>query len=341
MTLVSCLSLVSAVGYSPQAAAAALRAGFSTFDDLVYRSFSGSNVVGAMVGEVQPDTRGRDRLAGLAALAMDAIPEPYVNTLPWNEMPVFVCAPETDRPGPRLLDAVLDLPLSDQSSLSLRHARFVEAGSAAAFVAIQEAGELLADPRVPACLVLSIDSLIDARVLAWLEGRYRLKTADSPDGVIPGEAACVAVVSRQPVTPSAVGVLGLGFAHETATIMNDEPFLGHGLAAAVRAALYQAGVEMHEVDFRISDVAGESYAFEELVLAQTRVMRKVRPCDPLWHPADCIGDCGAAAGLIQLAWAEQAFARGYAPGPVGALHGSSTYGTRAAAIVTRPEASLR
>ena len=78
-----------------------------------------------------------------------------------------------------------------------------------------------------------------------------------------------------------------------------------------------------------------SYAFEELVLAQMRNMRQTRPEQPVWHAADCIGDTGAAAGLIQFAWAEQAFRRGYAPGELAALHGSSmASGGRAAAIVS-------
>ena len=92
---------------------------------------------------------------------------------------------------------------------------------------------------------------------------------------------------------------------------------------------------MHEVAFRLSDVAGESYAFEELVLAQVRNMRKTRPEQPVWHAADCIGDTGATAGLIQFAWAEQAFHRGYASGELAALHGSSmAFSGRAAAVVS-------
>jgi 3-oxoacyl-[acyl-carrier-protein] synthase-1 len=133
-----------------------------------------------------------------------------------------------------------------------------------------------------------------------------------------------------------VALLGEGLGTEPATVMNDEPLRAEGLTAALRTALREARLGMHEVAFRLSDVAGESYAFEELTLAQSRVMREVRSSQPLWHPAEGLGDCGAAAGLIQVAWAEQAFARNYAPGPVAALHASSAWGDRAAAIVADP-----
>jgi len=120
-------------------------------------------------------------------------------------------------------------------------------------------------------------------------------------------------------------------------VFNEEPFRAEAMKSAVGDALRESGLAMHDVDFRLSDVAGESYAFEELALAQTRLMRKVRPSQPLWHAADCIGDCGAAAGLVQFAWAAQAFHRRYAPGPVAALHAASALGPRAAAVVASRE----
>src|SRR5262249_39102597 len=155
-------------------------------------------------------------------------------------------------------------------------------------------------------------------------------------GVIPGEAACLAVVSKEPRSDEHVSVLGVGVATEPATVFNEEPFRADGMTAALHGALQEAGLALHDVDFRLSDVAGESYAFEELVLAQTRLMRQVRPTQPLWHAADCMGDCGAAAGLIQLAWAAHAFHRGYAPGPVASVHAASAFGQRAAAVVASP-----
>jgi 3-oxoacyl-[acyl-carrier-protein] synthase-1 len=141
------------------------------------------------------------------------------------------------------------------------------------------------------------------------------------------------LVSNQAMTPSSLGIRGLGFAVEEATVLNDEPLLGKGMAAAVEHALSEAALAMHEVDFRLSDVAGESYAFEELALAQSRLTRQTRESQDLWHPADTVGDCGATSGLIQVAWAEQAFARGYAPGSVALAHGSAASGARAAAVV--------
>lgn len=196
----------------------------------------------------------------------------------------------------------------------------------------------LTDSDLPACLILAADRLIDARVLHWLDSSQRLKSSEHADGVIPGEAACLAVVTREPLPDEPVAsVHGIGEAIESATVLNEEPFRAEAMKTALGSALRESGLAMHDVDFRVSDVAGESYAFEELSLTQTRLMRKVRPSQPLWHVADCIGDCGAAAGLVQFAWAAQAFHRRYAPGPVAALHATSAFGQRAAAVVAARE----
>lgn len=332
--ILSSLSTISSLGFSPYGTAAALRAGIARFGELIYNDKTGSSVIGSMISGVPAEIRGRDRLKALMTLAFKAVPRGLAKTLAWSRMPMIVCLPEEARPGPRLHESWVRECLPDGDRYAPARITFVEGGPAGAFAAIEQARRLLASTDAPGCLILAVDSLIDARVLAWLEREQRLKTSQQSDGIIPGEAACLTIAVRRPVIPTGVVVLGLGVAHEEATVLNERPFLGQGMAEALCAALNEARIEMHDVDFRISDVGGESYYFEEVVLAQTRLMRRTRTSQPLWHPADCLGDCGAAAGLLQFVWTEQAFARGYAPGTIAALHGSSAFGARAAAIVT-------
>jgi 3-oxoacyl-[acyl-carrier-protein] synthase-1 len=333
MLYLSCASLVCPVGYSAASAAAAMRAGISVFSDLDYRDAEGEAIVGAAVEALSPDLRGRDRMIALGQLALDNIEEALVQRLRWDRMPLILCSRESERPGARLAGLITKLRFPSEVATASRRTAHVAGGAASAVQAISMARSLLAEPGTDACLILGVDSLIDARVLSWLDRSHRLKTSARTDGLIPGEAACLLVVSREPIAEVPVCVHGIGIAIEAATVFNEEPFRAEGMKTALQGALQETGIAMHDVDFRLSDVAGESYAFEELVLAQARVMRKVRSSQPLWHPADSVGDCGAAAGLIQFAWAAQAFHRRYAPGPVAALHASSPFGLRAAAIV--------
>lgn len=162
----------------------------------------------------------------------------------------------------------------------------------------------------------------------------RLKRPGVSDGIIPGECGSVALVTSVAMTPTAIAVRGLGFAEESATAVNDEPLSGKGMAAAAKQALDEAETAMHEVSFRLSDVSAEAYGFEELAMAQSRLMLQPRRCQDVWCPAGFIGDCGAALGIVQLAWAEQAFARDYAPGDLALAHGSAVGGARAAAVIS-------
>ena len=50
----------------------------------------------------------------------------------------------------------------------------------------------------------------------------------------------------------------------------------------------------------------------------------------IWHPAECIGEAGAATGFACLAAIRAAHAKGYAPGPRALLHLANDSGARAA-----------
>jgi 3-oxoacyl-[acyl-carrier-protein] synthase I len=332
---ISCLSLACPVGFTPESAAAAMRAGIAGFTDLPYADNAGEPIVGAIVPGLSNELRGTARLVELLALAFEYVQPRLPSGLAWPELPLFLCTREPARPGAKINRIVAEVEARQQIKIRRDGSRHVASGPVGAFEALAHARKLLAEGQKPACLVAAVDTLVDARALHWLDQAQRLKTEAQSDGVIPGEAACVALVSSQPITPSWLVVSGLGFAVEEATVLNEEPLLGKGMAAAVKDALSEVDLAMQEVDFRLSDVAGESYAFEELALAQSRLTRQTRETQDLWHPADTVGDCGAASGLIQFAWAEQAFARGYAPGPVALAHGSAASGARAAAVVRR------
>jgi 3-oxoacyl-[acyl-carrier-protein] synthase-1 len=210
-------------------------------------------------------------------------------------------------------------------------------GHTSGFRAVQNARQLCRDGKAHACVICGVDSYINASSLLWLDQLWRLKTAENSDGVIPGEAAAAVLLEQQMTAQSIfkVKVIGLGFAHESAHILSEDPLLGLGLAEAVRTALAEAECQMHEIDFRLSDVTGESYGFKEQALILGRLMRVRREEFPLWHCADVIGDTGAAAGVCHLVRAAKAFAKGYAPGDRAAAFASNLSGERAAVILQR------
>jgi 3-oxoacyl-[acyl-carrier-protein] synthase I len=183
-------------------------------------------------------------------------------------------------------------------------------------------------------LVCGVDSYINASSLLWLDQHQRLKTDENSDGVIPGEGAAAVLVTKRPSpnTSMAVNISGLGFAKETATVFNEEPLLGFGLAEATKGALREAGLQLHEADFRISDVTGESYGFREQALSLSRVMRSRKEEFPIWHSSDSTGDIGAASGMSQLVIYWHSARKDYSPGKKAVCYTSAVQGVRAVAI---------
>jgi 3-oxoacyl-[acyl-carrier-protein] synthase I len=145
------------------------------------------------------------------------------------------------------------------------------------------------------------------------------------------------LVSSRPGSGPQLYCTGLGFSQEQATILSDVPLRGDGLAAAIKEALADAGCAMHDLDFRITDTTGEHYYFKEAALALSRVLRQRKETFDIWHPTDCVGETGAAVGVVALAVARAACRKGYAIGPNILLHLGNDAGQRAAAILQYAE----
>jgi 3-oxoacyl-[acyl-carrier-protein] synthase-1 len=199
--------------------------------------------------------------------------------------------------------------------------------------ALYAADRLIHDEKHLSCAIVGVDGYLNAATLAAFESKSRLLTSQNSNGFIPGEAAAAVLIG--PPRPDEVGLmcLGLGGGHEAATVESDEPLRADGMVQAFKAALANAGLAMANVDYRLTDLNGEQYGFKEAALAMTRVLRDRKELFEIWHPADCIGETGAAAGPSMLAVSLAAARKGYAPGAGVLCHFSADDGERAAMVM--------
>ncbi|PRP95386.1 3-oxoacyl-(acyl carrier protein) synthase [Enhygromyxa salina] len=342
---VAAIGMTCPVGYLAATACAAMRCQLNRRRELTYHDRTGEPIVGsAMHDWFEVGTARSERIAVLAARAIEdalrGLGERGETDRALERHPLILALASTlgDRERAALTQRVCAL-LEARLGVRVdpRRVGVIADDAAGAYRGLAWAAELFASAQAEACIVCAADSLISARELLRLERAQRLVCALDSDGLIPGEAAaCVVVQPRRdrPLGPARGQVLGLGFAREASSLTNDVPLRADGLVAATRAALDQAGRELHEVDLRMSDLTGESFFFKEQTLLLTRVMTTPRPELPLWACATTLGHTGAAAGMCNLVWAHAANARGYAPGPLVFACAGSDDGLRGALVLS-------
>jgi 3-oxoacyl-[acyl-carrier-protein] synthase-1 len=324
--------LVTSVGLSAPASCAAIRAKLTNPVETRFIDSDGEWIVGHEVPLARP-WRGRAKLARMAALAAKECLADVAHPL-WDDIPLLLCVAEQERPG-RLagLDDLLFADIQD-----LLGARFspdslvVAHGRVAALVALAQAQRLIGTEGVPNVLVVAVDSLLNWPTLSVYEGRHRLLTATNSNGFMPGEGAGGLLLGRPAGTEDPV-CIGVGFGVEEAHIGSDEPLRADGLSLAIEAGLAQAQCAMHDIDYRITDLSGEQYYFKEATLALARTLRRRKESFDIWHPAECIGEAGAVAGLAAFAVADAASRGGYAPGASVLVHAANDAGQRASAVL--------
>jgi 3-oxoacyl-[acyl-carrier-protein] synthase-1 len=326
--------MVTAVGLNAPSSCAAIRCAIDNFSETRFMDTGGEWIIGSQVPLEQP-WRGLPKLLHMAAPAIRECLA-HVGNVKAEMIPLLLCVAEHERPG--RLTGVDDRLFTDiEAELGVRfHTRsgVIARGRVAGALALAEARRLIYEERLPLCLIAGTDSYLIGATLAAYEKNDRLLTSNNSNGFIPGEAGAAVLVGppRQTTAPELL-CLGLGQAREKATIDSEEPLRADGMVEAFRAAFAEAGRTIDDLDFRLTDSNGEQYWFKEAALAMTRTLRVRKELFEIWHPADCIGETGAAIGPCALGVALAAARKRYAPGPGVLCHFGSDHGERVALVL--------
>lgn len=215
-----------------------------------------------------------------------------------------------------------------------------QSGHSSMFAALREAASQLRAQKVTRCLLLGVDSYLSEDRLEMLDQGYRLKSDRAVDGFIPGEAAVALTVElhdprRPPDAPPWAQLGEPGLAREIETMASEKASTGRGLGEALSAALAARPADEAQ-RWVLCDLNGESYRAFEWGVVQSRMAGRFGELFTLAHPAESVGDVGAATGGVLIACAARAFARGYAPASRALAFTSSEQGLRAALIIEPP-----
>lgn len=327
--------MVTCVGFDAANSCAAIQCAMDNFQETRFMDQGGEWIVGAEV-PLENNVRGRDKLLAMAEMSLreciGAAPPSYTP----GETALLVCLAEDDRPG-RLkgLDkSFLDDLQSCIGTSFHRSSAFISQGRVGGMQALCQARELLGAMVVQHVLVVGVDSYLESKTLKAFENQFRLKTSECSDGFIPGEGAAALLLNMPSQNQNADGFLfmGVGFGLEQSHILSEQSLRADGMSKAVQGALAEAGFSLGHVDFRLTDLSGESYGFKEASLTISRNLKEVKPEFPIWTPADCMGETGAAVVPCLICIAMAAFQKDYAPGPRLICHVSNNGPERASAI---------
>ncbi|MEN2394304.1 hypothetical protein [Pseudomonas halotolerans] len=328
--------MVSAVGLSAPASCAAIRCAIDNFQETRFIDSGGEWLIAASVPLEQP-WLGRTKLIKMASRAIAEALQSTLGVDP-HKTPLLLGVAEAERPG-RLAGLDQGLLHAIEAELGLRFhpdSSIIARGRVSAAVALLNARTLIHQGGHRHVLIAGVDSFLEGATLAAFEERERLFTSQNSNGFIPGEGAAAVVIaapfaSDQPQ----LACIGLGFGMEPATVeAEDIPLRAEGLTQAIRAALNEAGCGLEQMDYRLTDICGEQYYFKEASLALSRSLRVRKEFFHLWHPADCIGEVGAAIGPVILAVALAACRKGYGEGPNIFCHLGNDAGQRAVALLS-------
>jgi len=214
------------------------------------------------------------------------------------------------------------LSLQAGCPLDMARSRVYPAGRAAGLLALAEALAMIEKREVEKVVVGGVDSYLDFSYLTALDTEGRLRSGEISDGFVPGEGAAFLLLAgegaaKREKRPALALAQGVGQGREPAHRYSQEPHRGEGLASAFRALFERvpAGGPAQRIGCVYAGLNGESFWAKEWGVASIRAADRFGDPVRIEHPADCMGDPGAAHGAILLALAAHDIARGRCQSP--------------------------
>lgn len=347
------VGLMTSVGHGVPQAVTSLRAGlmrlaeFPAYKPIIRdpELFFPEPVIAGAVAGVTDSKTGIERLLALAAPALqEALADAGLKSTDLNYTNLYLAAGQhaAVAEGTRVAAVLAPRLATRLKGARFQKIQYLPRGSAAGLLALQQASEALRKKLCNQAIIGGVHSWLDSDTLTWLDEKRRLKSPGNADAFVPGEAAGFLVLERavsamqrkkDPYAECAPTVM----AEEKHTIWTDTPCTAEGLSGCLRNVVTECRKRSREPDVVLCDLNGESYRSTEWSYAMTRTFRDGKPVPPVVHPADCLGDVGAATGAVLLALAAVSMKKGLAPWRNALVWCSSDNGERAATAVHRLE----
>ena len=343
-------AVLSPVGLNVEQTCASIRSAISRFSDHAYYTCLTEDpewdeeepLIASAVPVIDPFLEGPERLYELTiSVLRDLIGIAGIKRKELASGGFFMALPQLD-------PVVKEWELQEQFLPNLfcrtglggfKVTRINQSAHAGGYVLMSEAISMLSSGQISFCILGGVDSYLMEDRLGLLDRSRRLKSTRNVDGFVPGEGASMVLLEtaaqakRRGATIQAT-LLSVSQGGEPQTIESDKSSSGTGLTAALRGV--QGFQPNPEIRWVVCDLNGESYRSGEWGIVLCRLAEPFNQLKALWHPANCVGDVGAASAGLFIAIACRAFERRYAPASEALLWSSSDSGQRAACRIGKP-----
>lgn len=205
-----------------------------------------------------------------------------------------------------------------ERKLILESSRNLPEGHTGLFAAILAArDELLGPRRAEFVIVGGVDSYLEDERIAALERAGRLRTRGPQDAFTPGEAAAFMVLTTE-ASCRQRGITPLAWITQVAlTGPSERPdtSLAHACTTVLDAARGSTPTPPPPIPFVMAGLNGESHTAKAWGVTHIRNREHFATPLRIEHPAESIGDCGAALAPIMMTTAILHMRAGIAPGP--------------------------
>ncbi len=345
------IGMITPLGLSAEQTAASIHAGLSAFDESSIMDAAFDPIVLAslpddVLGNMNPElakeeflTQRESRLLRLAAQAIESalaplsdpgvMPSLYIGLPTMNGQIAF----DPDR-------FLRRLHIQSGEAFDVSRSSVTARGRASGLNAVHDAVVAIAQGKEEIVLAGGADTFIDLYTLATMDHEKRISSDRSMDGFIPGEGAAFLLLAAEDHIGSGAQVLGrilsTSTGEEPGHMYSDEPYKGEGLSGTLAKLFEQLGDLGTPIPTVFSSMNGESHFGKEWGVSYIRFSDKIENDYRIEHPADCIGDTGAACGPIMIGLALAGFNNDYLNNPA-LVYASSDRESRAACVVDKIE----
>ncbi len=179
-------------------------------------------------------------------------------------------------------------------------------GNPSAIHALEQASIIISENPQALCIVGAMDSLLESSTIDYYEKDQRpiSEGTNRHNGFVPSQAAVfLSIESEKQAFDKNKKILAritnIKTTKEKASFVSGSPSKGKGLTQAVKGVLDKPD----SIENIFCDLNGEFHRAKDFGFVQTRCFAEIEP--KIWHPADCIGDTGAANAGISLLTAAQ------------------------------------